>query len=147
MKNLIFLLIAFLLLISATPLTLKKQDQAQYNRYLIYCNTLVKDTVNQFGSAGFEHRTIIQNDIHLGNGNVLKKGTVRYVWKIPFDTIWYPVIYKDYKIGSIMPAAKPRSYIIDQTRVFLERKKVYRCKQEKPTLRRFYEWWLPTHQN
>ena len=141
MKKL-YLLIILPLLIAATPTYVKKGDQAEYQSYLAYCNTLVNDTVEQLGRVSFNFVIYPKADIVLGNGKVMHAGEPDYCWTVPLDTVWFPVNCKDFKTGSIMSAPPIQSYYFEAKQVCIHRDHICRIMQRRASVKDFYEWWM-----
>jgi hypothetical protein len=141
MKKL-YLLLLFPLLMAATPTVVKKADQGEYTKYLAYCNKLVADTVEQLGRITYKFVVYPKADIRLGNGKVLKAGEPDYFFGNTPDTVWFAVVCRDYKAGSISTSPKPRSYYYEPKQLCIHRNKVCRIRQRRATVKDFYEWWM-----
>lgn len=126
---------------AATPSFVKKVDLPEYQSYLAYCNTLVNDTLDQLGRATYKFVVYPKIDIDFGNGKVLHAGEPDYWWTDPLDTVWFSVICKDYKTGSIKAAPLTRSYYYDVKQVCIHRNHICRIKQRRASVKDFYEWW------
>ena len=137
-----YLLLILPLLLAATPNLVKKADLPEYQSYLAYCNTLVPDTVEQLGRASYKFVVYPKKDIDLGNGKVLHAGEPDYWWTDPLDTVWFPVVCKDYKTGSIKADTLPRSYCYEVKQVCIHRNHICRIRQRNATVKDFYEWWM-----
>jgi len=141
MKNLT-IIIALLVTVAASA-KIKPNEQAEWNKYMAYCNRMVPDTIEQTGKATFVAQVIIQKDITLGNGKVLKAGTCDYIWKTPSDAQWFAYDIPDYKIGSIK-TVRGRSYYYEPKEACIVRKQIVLIKQRRPTEADFRQNWL-TH--
>jgi len=142
MKNL-FLLIAFVLLISAnTPTRVRKADQAQWLQYSSYCRTIVPDTVRQVGYFSGATRTVYLIDDIDANGTILHHaGDTTYFNVENPDTTWFICQCKDYQQNSLR-LEKTLTYTIPFKKVALVREKVCHIRQRRATVKDFYEWWM-----
>ena len=141
MKKLLFLLIAFLLLVSATPTRVRKADLPQWDKYSLYCRTIVPDTVRQVGYFSGATRTIwLLNDTV--NGQIVHhQGDTTYFNVDHPDTIWFIYPCRDYQQNSLR-IDKILTYQIPKGKVALCRKKVCHIRQRRATVKDFYEWWM-----
>lgn len=125
MKNL-FLLIAILVLTSATPTSVRKVDQAEYQKYLTFCKTLVPDRVTQVGKIKL---------VKLPNG-YWRDREGNYQIKPGADTTWY----KAYPSAS--PYSKGRNFTFNYDEKMVTKTVVFTVERRKMSVRDFYEWWL-----
>lgn len=112
MKNIFFLILAFIFLCSAYPSNIKVADRAAYDKYLAYCKIKVPYTVQQEGRTTYDHLTVIKNDILLGNGKMIKAGTVQYFENIA-DTTWFVCDPMDFMENSLVRSIMPDNRFVD----------------------------------
>lgn len=145
MKNLL-LILAFFLLISATPTSVRKADQAKWLQYSAYCRQMVQDTLIQYGVKRFDHQWIAQKDFsYLPCENcqsiIIHEGEPYYEWKHPIDTVWWIPTKRDYLQNSLR-TAKSRTYYADLNQVFISRPYIYMVRQRRATVKDFYEHYM-----
>jgi len=133
----LYLLLIIPQLMAAAQSVVKKADLPEYQNYLVYCNTFVNDTVEQLGRATYKFVVYPKADIVLGNGKVLHAGEPDYWWTDPLDTVWFPVVCKEYQSGSIEAAPPVQSYTYEVKQVCIHRNHICRIRQRRANGRRF----------
>jgi len=120
MKNLLFLILAFFLLISATPTRVRVADRAEYQKYLKWCNEIVPTTAIQDGKL----KVMLVNGQYTDSPGNFKPIEPRTVY-------WYP-------IGT-------KRVICEKNEVLIWRHQTVWKKRRVSSVRDFYEWWLPLY--
>ena len=122
----------------------KVADKPIYEKYLIYCNKLVLDTVYMVGykkvpllSVTYVYnRTIILSD---GTTYIRKKGTYM-TQEIVFSSNRYNNQYRKKKYKNV-PVSQPALPSLTAGKELHFVPIVYYCLQRKPSIRDFYTWY------
>ena len=96
------------------------EDQAEYAKYLTYCNEIISDTTKQDGKVRLEKQ---KDGSYMDmNGN-----------STPIDTIW-TIPYPSYDQKNVM---------LEPNETYIYRKVILRVKRRSNSPTDFYKYWIP----
>ena len=129
-----------------TPTVVREADKVLYAQYLVYCNKMVKDTVLMVGTKTIPliHESFATDKVYKNpDGTIVVRKAGNYLTQTRvLNTTKYSnrLRLKTYKN---VPKIVTAIFIVPYNKEICWVPIHYKCKQRKPSIKDFYEWYYP----